>query len=99
MRIDTVSFQRTYGGESAARVSHLQSGFSMNISLTDIKDRLSISSSADSSAKVITSRERNFFIQMFPESSIQLEQHELFTRNGKLTSVAAGKGTIIDGRI
>lgn len=48
---------------------------------------------------LISSEERNFFINMFPESSAQLEKYELFTRNGSVRNTNAQKGVIIDGRI
>ena len=51
------------------------------------------------SNNIITKQERNFFIKMFPESSAQLQQHVLFTRNGKTESPQLSKGSIVDGRI
>ncbi|MDQ1267052.1 MAG: hypothetical protein QG635_2205, partial [Bacteroidota bacterium] len=48
--------------------------------------------------KVITSKERDFFIKMFPENSEQLSKHVLFNKNGKLQSYGYSKGMIIDGR-
>ena len=49
--------------------------------------------------KIITTNERNFFKELFPENSLQIENHTLFTRNGRLQTLGQQKGTIIDGRI
>ncbi len=48
---------------------------------------------------LITKKERDFFIKMFPENSAQLEKHVLFNRNGKISAAGVSKGQIIDGRI
>ena len=45
---------------------------------------------------VLTKKERTFFMKLFPENSAQIEQHELFNRNGKLTKTSFSKGTILD---
>ena len=47
---------------------------------------------------LITQNEREFFIKLFPESSAQLERHELFNRNGKITASGISKGIYFDGR-
>lgn len=56
-------------------------------------------SEAPNSENLISRRERDFFIRMFPENSEQLERHVLFNRNGKIQSADIMKGTLIDGRI
>lgn len=48
--------------------------------------------------KIITKRERNFFIRMFPENSRQIENHVLFNRNGKVQNYSYRKGSIFDGK-
>ncbi len=48
--------------------------------------------------KLITSKEREFFINMFPENSESLEKHVLFNRNGRLQNHNLTKGLIVDGR-
>jgi hypothetical protein len=49
--------------------------------------------------KIITKQERKFFIKMFPESSVQLENHILFTRNGRTQHTEVRKGMIVDGKV
>jgi hypothetical protein len=55
--------------------------------------------SFNQSENLITSKEREFFIKMFPENQAQLQNHVLFNRNGRLQNAAINKGTIIDGRV
>ena len=50
------------------------------------------------SGEVVTRTERNFFKNMFPESSDQIERHVLFNRNGRIQSADIAKGSIFDGR-
>jgi hypothetical protein len=52
----------------------------------------------DSTKKIITKRERDFFIRMFPENSRQIENHVLFNRNGKVQNYSYRKGSIFDGK-
>ncbi len=49
--------------------------------------------------KIVTQKERKFFIKMFPESSEQLEKHVLFNRSGRLATPNISKGSIVDGRV
>ena len=49
--------------------------------------------------KIVTQKERRFFIKMFPESSEQLEKHVLFNRSGRLATPNISKGSIVDGRV
>ncbi len=48
---------------------------------------------------ILTKKERNFFMKLFPENSAQIEQYELFNRNGKVTKTSISKGTILDWRV
>ncbi len=52
----------------------------------------------DNTNNIITKRERNFFIRMFPENSRQIENHVLFNRNGKVQNYSYKKGSIFDGK-
>ncbi len=54
--------------------------------------------SGDNGSGIITSQEREFFINMFPQNSEQLENHVVFNRNGKLQSSNVSLGRIVDGR-
>lgn len=47
---------------------------------------------------VITGAEREFFTKLFPESSAQINRHQVFTRNGGLVAQGVAKGSLIDGR-
>ena len=48
---------------------------------------------------IITSKERDFFINMFPANSEQLKRHTIFNINGQLQSTNISKGKLVDGRI
>ncbi len=56
-------------------------------------------SNFNSSNKLITKTERDFFINLFPENTEQLRKHVLFNQNGKVHSPNISKGTIVDGRV
>ncbi len=47
---------------------------------------------------LVSHKERDFFIKLFPESSEQLSRHVLFNRNGQLQQQPISKGLIIDGK-
>ncbi|MCX6153004.1 MAG: hypothetical protein NT007_02465 [Candidatus Kapabacteria bacterium] len=47
--------------------------------------------------KIITKKERAFFMNMFPDSSAQLSRHVVFNRNGKLQTTSFSKGMFVDG--
>ncbi len=49
--------------------------------------------------KIVTQKERKFFIRMFPDSSEQLEKHVLFNRTGRISQPNISKGSIVDGRV
>jgi hypothetical protein len=46
----------------------------------------------------ITKYERDFFKNMFPDNSDQIENYVLFNRNGRIKTSAMPKGIIIDGK-
>jgi hypothetical protein len=52
-----------------------------------------------SDGNLITQKERDFFIKMFPENQQQLEKHVVFNSNGRLQTHTYSKGIIIDGRV
>jgi hypothetical protein len=49
--------------------------------------------------QLITPKEREFFMKMFPDSSSQIEKHILFNRNGRLQTQSFNKGLIVDSRV
>lgn len=49
--------------------------------------------------KVITKKEREFFVNMFPENAEQIQRHVLFNKSGRTSSPSIYKGTIVDGRV
>lgn len=49
--------------------------------------------------KVITKKEREFFVNMFPQNAEQIQNHVLFNKSGKTSNAAIFKGTLVDGRI
>jgi len=48
---------------------------------------------------ILSKQERDYFIDMFPESSERLRSHKLFNNNGKVNSPNLYKGMIVDGRV
>ncbi|GAB1372950.1 hypothetical protein MASR1M45_30140 [Candidatus Kapaibacterium sp.] len=96
MRIDTSNLQRAYN-YSTGNVNKV-------ITKDNIAKKTKISDDNVFERKyksndLITSGERKFFVNMFPESTKQIMTHEVFTRSGRIKEVALSKGTIIDGRI
>lgn len=63
-----------------------------------VQAKQEVKAQAQSLDDLLTRRERDFFIQMFPESSEQLSRHVLFNRNGKIQQAPAIKGLIFDGK-
>jgi hypothetical protein len=63
-----------------------------------IQERIS-SVSMSGHDKIISKNERDFFINLFPENSEQLQKHTLFNQNGRLQSPNINKGQIVDGRV
>lgn len=55
------------------------------------------SASLNSGDEVVSKKEREFFIKMFPENSAALERHVLFNRDGRLDEQSIVKGAIVDG--
>ena len=49
--------------------------------------------------KILSQKEREFFVNMFPENSEQLKKHTLFNKNGKIQTPHINKGIIVDGRV
>jgi len=47
----------------------------------------------------ISQEEREFFKKLFPDSADLIQQHTLFTRNGKTQNVQVAKGVLLDSRI
>lgn len=71
---------------------------SSEIKLNSAADMIqSKSSSTSAGAKEIVSKsERNYFMKLFPQNSAQLERHEIFNRNGKVSSQSFNKGKLVD---
>ncbi len=65
----------------------------------DIPQRENGTAKLKSNGNLITQKEREFFIKMFPENQQQLEKHVLFNSNGRLQTHSYSKGIIIDGRV
>lgn len=55
--------------------------------------------SVANSDDLLSKRERNFFVNLFPESKNQIENHVLFTRNGRIKEAAINKGQLVDARV
>ena len=50
-------------------------------------------------SNLITRKERDYFIKMFPENQHQLEKHVVFNSQGRIQTHSYSKGLIIDGRV
>ena len=48
---------------------------------------------------LLSKNERAFFVKLFPENSAQIENHILFTKNGKVQTSNTKLGSIVDGRV
>ena len=106
MRIDV---QRAYGFNSTQEIDNtLRQTVLANKDVNNIKNskNADINTVANNQQlknfdpdKIVTQKERKFFIRMFPESSEQLEKHVLFNRTGRISQPNISKGSIVDGRI
>lgn len=47
---------------------------------------------------LISQKEREYFIQLFPENYNSIQKHTVFNRNGKLNTLNVSKGIILDGK-
>ncbi|MFP4368853.1 MAG: hypothetical protein ACLFR2_04665 [Candidatus Kapaibacterium sp.] len=54
---------------------------------------------AHNSEEMLSKKERDFFIKLFPENSTQIERHTLFNRNGRTQDADINKGMLVDSRI
>jgi protein tyrosine phosphatase len=68
-----------------------------NSELTRLDANNSNSTKTTNSESLLSKNERDFFINMFPDNTEQIERHILFNRNGKLQSADIQKGSIFDG--
>jgi hypothetical protein len=85
----SVGNKQVQNGEGLVRSSKL------NEALSKEEEHLDISNNAN-----LSSRERNFFKNLFPESSLQIENHVLFNRNGKtLNANSFTKGMLVDAAV
>ncbi len=57
-----------------------------------------LSKNGNNDLYTLSSSEREFFMQMFPENSEQIKNYTLFNRNGKLQTPDINKGILFDGR-
>jgi hypothetical protein len=51
------------------------------------------------SEDLISQKEREYFIKLFPENYNSLQKHIVFNRNGKLNTLTINKGVILDGKV
>jgi hypothetical protein len=98
MRVDTINIQKAYGGLNSVKKTIPNKPDAEIQPFDKIKENKSSFSAELSTSQLITGNERNFFVNMFPESSKQIMTHEVFTRTGKIKESAFEKGTIFDGR-
>ena len=48
---------------------------------------------------ILSDNEKNFFKQMFPESTDSLDRHVVFNRNGRVQSKSFSLGMVLDARV
>jgi 20S proteasome alpha/beta subunit len=82
--------------ESYASSSSVQTAKKTAVKADSDGTKLDAKSGNNSNSSVITKKEREFFIKLFPENSAQIEKHELFNKNGKITKQSFSKGAIVD---
>lgn len=103
------SLIRAYGSEisreNATRIIKNNSSDNINASKKIEKNNTDFNStnvsqySSVDPNKVITKKERDFFVNMFPQNAEQIQNHVLFNKSGKTSNAAIFKGTLVDGRI
>ena len=102
MRIDGLSIYNRYDNLNGNKLKEeLQKSSSVNTAEKSIsKDSNDINKNylnGINPNKIITKHERQYFKQMFPESSDLIENHVLFNRNAKIQSPDLRKGQLVDG--
>ncbi|MDX9791195.1 MAG: hypothetical protein RBT61_10225 [Candidatus Kapabacteria bacterium] len=99
MRIDTLNLNKVYNLNGTNGLNNrINSTTSIKSEETENDITVNVRN-YDTEKKLISGAERNFFINMFPESSKQIAKYEIFTGNGKLVNTVSRLGTIIDGKI
>lgn len=48
---------------------------------------------------ILSDNEKNFFKQMFPESTDSLDRHVVFNRNGRVQSKSFSLGMVLDAKV
>lgn len=98
MKVDSYSLQRVYGNFNQVNRVATKKQINENKSFENVNNKIDDNEKLETKS-IITSSERNFFVNMFPESSERLKTYEVFTRNGKVSQSAVAKGTVFDSRI
>jgi hypothetical protein len=101
MRIDGLNVYNQYNGietnrlkDDQKRAENLSSTKSLSQDANELKSNYLNNINPN---KIITKQERQYFKNMFPESSDLIEKHVLFNRNAKIQSPNISKGQLIDG--
>lgn len=101
MRIDGLNVYNQYNGiennrlkEESKKAENLNSTKKLNQDANEVKGNYLNNLNPN---KIITRQERQYFKNMFPESSELIEKHVLFNRNAKIQSPNISKGQLIDG--
>lgn len=101
MRIDGLNVYNQYNGIDTNRLKDdLKKTDNISSSKILSKDANEVKSNYLNNInpnKIITKQERQYFKNMFPESSELIEKHVLFNRNAKIQSPNISKGQLIDG--
>ncbi len=97
--IDAVNTYRELGSGYSRESQSMTMPLSKNIS--EIKESAAkvTPTQLKDTNNIVNANERQFFVKMFPESSVQLQKHVLFNRNGRLQEQNISKGALIDGRV
>jgi hypothetical protein len=53
----------------------------------------------DINKELLSRKERDFFIGLFPDNTEKISNHVLFTRNGKIQQQPIVKGLIVDSKV
>lgn len=89
------SYQEASFSSKAIKSAIIKSSENNNSAANMIQQKSS-STPAGNSKEIVSKSERNYFMKLFPQNSAQIERHEIFTRNGKVSRQNLNKGRLVD---
>ncbi len=89
------AYQDNNSASRVAKSAIIKSGELNSNSAANMIQSKSSSNSAGS-REIVSKSERNYFMKLFPQNSAQIERHEIFNRNGKVSTQSFNKGRLVD---